>query len=168
MILELLIRKYSKKFRTSSELTCHVRTASVLHDWDPANASIFQWARTFFGGPINLRKRCFFLCCRIDSQLIFFTGLIEMPGNIVGGTGFIAADITCKEWVIGIPYMFLARIAFGIQTISEIWVGIKSFLCNEIFVPERVSLNRLAIKNDACLANNSAEASLCQSLYWSS
>jgi hypothetical protein len=54
------------------------------------------------------------LCSRVDSQLVFFTGLIEMPGNILRGTGFIAAGMKLEEGVIGIPYMFLIRIAFRI------------------------------------------------------
>jgi len=54
------------------------------------------------------------LCSRIDSQLVFFTGLIEMPGNIVRGTGFIAADMTLEEGGIGISHMFLTRIAVKI------------------------------------------------------
>jgi hypothetical protein len=35
MILKLLIRKHVKKFKTSTELTYGVSTASVLHDWTP-------------------------------------------------------------------------------------------------------------------------------------
>jgi hypothetical protein len=54
------------------------------------------------------------LCSKIDSELVFFTGLIEMPGNSVRGTGFIAADMTLEDGLIGISYISLTRIAFRI------------------------------------------------------